>query len=190
MNNRINGIEQVEQALRVLEGYGYDTKPVWAEHNAWLATMDSGEPTAQDYKWAVQHEPSTVADHHVDGVYEVLTAARCFAGRQYTLSPGQRDVLREQYGLTPTQDVVITNVVVFKGTSLIRHFTLESTEHIDPRRRRHVLVAAVVSAARFFERSAERDKEREEEAEVEDTKRVKKGGKPKTAKGLALQYFE
>lgn len=190
-NTRINGIEQVEQALRTLAAYEYDVSGVWEEHNQWLLSLDNYTITELDHTWATQAaEPSTVQDHHEDGEYEVLTAARCFSDRQFTLSPGQRDTLREQHGLTPTKDILISNVVTFKGTNVIRNFTIKSTEHIDPRRRRHVLVEAVVSAAKFFETAAARDKEREEQAVTDDIKAVKKGGTPKTTRGRAMQYFE
>lgn len=213
-NSRINGIEQIEQALRTLEAYGYDTVPVWAEHNEWLHRLDDHPITDHDSTWATRNEkPGSIDDHFVQilkkPVYgddrslgpvswvetreyapELLTSANAFEDRQFELTPGQRDTLREQHGLTPAKTIILSNVVTFPGTNVLRHFTIKSGEHIDPRRRKHVLVEAVVSAAKFFETSAARDKEREEAAVTSDIKAVKKGAAPKTARGAAMKYFE
>jgi hypothetical protein len=191
-NSRINGIEQIEAALRTLEAYGYTTLPLWTEHNEWLAESERSEPTEEDAKWAAQHSsPSLLAEHTQDGVFEVLSAARCFSGRQYTLSSGQRDVLRARHGMTPTKDILIRDVALFKGTNLISQFTLCSTEHIDVRRRRHVLTEVVISpASAFFAKAAQLDKEREAEAVEADVKRVKEGKAPISIRAKAMQYFE
>jgi hypothetical protein len=190
-NSRINGIEQIEAALRVLEAYGYTTLPLWTEHNEWLAASEARLPDAEDLKWAAQHEPSTVEEHSQAGQFEVLSAARCHSGRQYTLSPGQRDVLRARHGMTPTKDILIRDVALFKGTNLISQFTLCSTEHIDMRRRRHVLTEVVIApASAFFSKAAQLDKEHEAEQVEADTKRVKEGKAPISVRAKAMQYFE
>ena len=191
-NTRINGIEQVEQALRTLEAYGYNTEPVWAEHNEWLRTLDTRPVTAFDVTWATRNiAPSSVEEHFLGHEPELLRAAVAFEDRHFVLTPGQRDTLRERHGLTPARHVILVNVQTFPQTNVIASFTIKSAEHIDVRRRRHVLVEAVViNAAEFFEQGAARDKEREAELAEADTKRVKKGGEPKTAKGRALVYME
>lgn len=190
-NSRINGIEQIEAAMRTLEAYGYTTLPLWTEHNEWLAASEARLPDLEDHKWCQQFEPSTTADHSSAGEFEVLTAARCHSGRQYTLSSGQRDVLRSRHGMTPTKDILIRDVALFKGTNLISQFTLCSTEHIDVRRRRHVLTEVVIApASAFFSKAAQLDKEREAEREQVDAKRVKEGKAPISVKAKAMQYFE
>lgn len=216
-NTRINGIEQIETALRNLEAYGYDTASVWAEHNAWLRSMDTRPPSEFDAVWATRNEkPSSIEEHFVQllkfPVYadptdrtagpigwreekeygpELLTAANCFPDRQFTLTPGMRDTLRERHGLTPAKHVVVTHAAMFPNTNIVWQFTIKSAEHVDPRRRRHVLIEAVITpASEFFNVAAQRDREREAEKEQEDAKRVKKGEEPRTAKMKALQYFE
>lgn len=168
MNTRINAIEHIEQALRTLEAYEYDTKSVWAEHNAWLQTLDAREPDAEDFAWATQNAaPSSILEHAGDGKFEQLTAGNCFVGRQFTLSSGQRDLLRERHGLTPTREVEITNVTTFKDTNIIWSFSLKSTEHIDPRRRKHVLVETTIApAAHFFKNAAHLDSNSAEQADA------------------------
>lgn len=192
---RINGIEQIETAIKCLEAYGYDLTPVWHEHNEWLKSLDSRAPTEFDATWATRNvEPSSTDQHFEDGKPAVLTAADCFVDRQYMLTPGQRDVLRERHGLTPAQVVIVTHAPTFKGTTILWQLAIKSAEHIDPRRRKHVLVEAVMTpASEFFKAASDRDKEREAEkqaaAEAEDRKRVKKGLEPISVKAKALQYY-
>ena len=190
-NTRINGIEHIEQALRTLESYGYDTSTVWAEHNEWLKTQDTRECTDYDRTWATRAKaPSSVEEHSVSGLFECLTATNCFVDRQYSLSPAARDVLRERHGLTPAMVVLTTSVVTYPGTDVVWSLTIKSAEHIDPRRRKHVLVEAVIQpASKFFEAVSIREKEREAEAEEADKKRVKRGEEPKSVKAKAAAYL-
>jgi hypothetical protein len=161
---RINAIAQVETALKTLAAYGYNVTSVWAEHNAWLASLDVRAVTDHDRTWATQlPEPANVADHMAGGTFEVLTAARAHVGRQYTLSPGQREVLRDAYGLTPTETITLIDVELFPSEDVIWSLTLKSNEHIDPKRK-HVLREVVLQpAAAFFESAALKDKAREED---------------------------
>lgn len=187
-NTRINAIDQIETALKLLTSQGYDTHAIWEDHNAWLLTLDTRECTDDDRRWATQNPmPSTIEEHFVDGEPELLTAARCHVGRQYTLSPGQRDVLRERYGLTPTMTVKATNVELFSAEDVIWSVTLKSTEHVDPKRR-HVLNEVVLCPAATFFRDADiKDKERELEAATKAAE-----GKPRAQKSttsMALGYL-
>lgn len=189
---RINGIEQVETCLKALTSYGYDTTALWKEHNEWLASLDDRKCTDEDRKWATQLPvPSSMEDHFAGGEAEVLTAARCHVGRQYSLSPGQRDVLRERYGLTPTMTVVAENVQMYKDTDVIFALTIRSTEHIDPKRRR-VLNSVVLSpASAFFRDAAAKDAARAEADSVdEDREPSKRVSSPRivNTKSLAAAY--
>lgn len=215
---RINAIPQIETALRTLEAFGYDVSATWSEHNAWLAGLDTCQPTEHDIKWALRNEkPSSIEEHFIQmrkfPVYgddrslgpigwrtepeyglEQLSAANAFADRQFTLSPGQRDYLRERFGLTPTTVVVLTNAQTFKSSHVLFQLTIKSAEHVDPRRRSHVLNAATVRASEFFAEAARLDKEREarrvEEEEKADKKRIARGEKPVGSRAVAMQYFE
>lgn len=218
-NSRINAIEQIEANLRNLEAYGYNTSHIWAEHNAWLLTLDTQQVTEFDKLWATRNvEPTNITEHLAEehtrlvpivhktkrnkivivGMkeekyddIETLRAATAFPDRQYTLSSGQRTTLKERHGLTPAKVVVLTNVTTYPGTNIIWSLTIKSAEHIDPRRRRHVLVEAVIQpASQFFAAAAEREKEAEIERDEADAKRVKKGEEPRSAKQKALTYFE
>jgi hypothetical protein len=192
---RINGIEQIETALRNLEAYGYDTSSVWSQHNEWLKGLDTRKPTEFDAAWATRNDaPASLEQQYEGGTAAVLSAANCFIDRHFTLSPGMRDTLRERHGLTPAQTIIITHAPTFPGTNILWQIAIKSAEHIDPRRRKHVLVEAVITpASEFFKAAADRDKEREAqkflEAELEDKRRVKKGLEPISTKAKALQYY-
>jgi hypothetical protein len=193
-STRINAVEQIEQALKTLRAHGYAVDPLWAEHNAWLASIDSQPCTDFDRTWARQlPEPSTTEEHFAGGVEEVLTSARCHVGRKYTLSPGQRDVLRERYGLTPTVTVVATNVELYSTEDVIYSLTLKSVEHVDERRRRHVLNEVVLCpASAFFHDAAVLDKAREEEAAeraAEREGRESTSARQPKAASIALAYL-
>lgn len=192
---RINGIEQIETAIKCLEAYGYDATSIWAEHNEWLKSLDSRKPTDFDAQWATRNQaPAPIEQQYQDGIAAVLSAANCFTDRHFTLSPGQRDVLRERHGLTPAQTIIITHAPTFPGTNILWQIAIKSAEHIDSRRRKHVLVEAVITpASEFFKVAADRDKEREAaklaEADAEDKRRVKRGLEPISVKAKALAYY-
>jgi hypothetical protein len=193
MNTRINAIPTIEQALKTLEAFGYDASSVWSQHNAWLVQLDERAPTDHDARWAKRNkEPSALADHFdKNGVPEVLSAANAFKDRHYSLSPGQRDVLRNRYGLTPAKTIILTDVALFPGTNIIWSVNIRSAEHIDITRRRHVLAAAVIApVAKFFDDAQARDKEREHDQLAADEARIANGQKAISVKGRALQYFE
>jgi hypothetical protein len=186
--------------LKTLSAYGYDVSAVWAEHNAWLLSLDTRAVTDEDRLWATQlPEPSGMADHFVPvrdatgtivgSEPELLTAARAHVGRQYTLSPGQREVLRDRYGLTPTMVVVAENVELFPTEDVIWSLTLRSVEHVDPVRRRHVLNSVVLSpASAFFRDSAAKDKAREDD-KAEKAEASGKAKKPTKVRDIAAEYI-
>lgn len=184
---RINAVPQIERALHLLTTMGYDTGELWREHNMWLALYDERKPTARDVAWAKRN----AAPAELTAELPTLSAAQCFGDRQFLLTPGQRDILRDKFGLTPTKVVVVQNVALFKDSVLVSGFTLKSAEHVDPRLRTKVLNSVYIhNAAEFFELGHLKDKEREAAREEADAEKVKAGGRPRTAKNLALQYIE
>jgi hypothetical protein len=182
---RINALAQIETALRCLTSYGYETAPLWKEHHEWLQSTELREPTDDDRHWATRAgEPSSVADHFRDNLPEPLSAAQCWQGRQYTLTPGQRAYLRDRYGLTPTRVVELIEVGLFRSAPTVVHtFVLRSAEHVDEQRRRHVLNAVcITNAAEFFARAAQIDKQREDDATASATKE----STPKMSKRMSM----
>ncbi len=187
-NTRINAVEQIEVALKMLTSYGYNTAPIWHEHAEWLDSVDgTGEINDDVRRYAENAKVTPIADHFVDGEIEVLSAAHVVVGHQYTLSSGQRDILRERYGLTPTSVVVVTDLGFFRGTQYISSITIKSAQHVDPRIRTRVLNEVVLRPAwQFFRDSAAKDKAREDEAAAKEE--IVRVSKPKSATSIALQY--
>lgn len=189
---RINAVESIERALHVLTSHGYATAALWAEHNHWLETVDLGPITEDDRHWATQlPEPSSIEQHVANGTFEVLSAARCHVGRHYTLSPGQREVIREIAEMTPTKEVIVTNVTLFPDEDVIRSFTIRSTEHIDPRRRHVAREVVITPAWKFFASAATKDKEREERNAAAEAARLGEPKAPKVpkAQSIGLSYL-
>lgn len=190
---RLNSIEQIETALKCLTSHGYATEALWAEHKAWVDSLDARQPTDDDRKWASRSaKPVGMKDHFANGLPEVLTAAQAWEGRQYLLSPGQRDVLRERYGLTPSKVVEVVEVGMFAGTSIIHSITLKSALHVEEHKRKHVLSAVVISpAADFFSTAAAKDAARQDDSPLDEgDKPVKTKAEPKVkVQSMAMVYL-
>jgi hypothetical protein len=184
--SHLNAITQIESAMRVLIAQGYDISSVQQQHFEWLKSLEHATPTENDRNFAQRQQCSSITElHFAKGEPEILTAEQCFPGRQYTLSPGQRDILRNRYHLTPTKTVKVSWVELFPGTNIIACFGLESCLHVDNARRKHVLKSCVVSpASEFFMQARSRDADREKTARAEG--RVPRMNKVESA---ALEYL-
>lgn len=81
-------------------------------------------------------------------------------GYSYVLSPGQRAILRETYGLTPTMTVTLGWIERWPGTAHPHSLLLTSDVHVDPRNRKHTLTQCVIrNVGEFLRISAEADAE-------------------------------
>jgi hypothetical protein len=90
---------------------------------------------------------------------QVLEPARMVMGRSYVLTPGQRAVLREWYGLTPTRTITLQEVALWPETRHPRRIIIRSDEHVHSGRR-HVLVSATIDRpGQFFTAALEKDQE-------------------------------
>ena len=84
-------------------------------------------------------------------------------GRAYRLTPGQRAVMRDWYGLTPTRQIEVVRMERFTdpaGTALpyLRTVTLASQVHVEEQNRKHVLSQIVITDwGKFMLAAAERD---------------------------------
>lgn len=195
-NTRINTLEDIEKALRLLTAQGYETSGLWAEHQAYLKSLDSPQEITDDVrKYATRAEGDTsIEDHFADGQPEVLNISHITAGHQYTLSPGQRDVLRERYGLTPTTTIVVEDLGFYMGegqlTNYVSSITIRSVVHTDPRVRTRVLNSVVLHPAwQFFRDASIKDKAREDEKAEQAVLKGEKVPKVKSPTSLALQYI-
>jgi hypothetical protein len=109
----------------------------------------------EDRKYTVLEQGSLT--EHLES--QVLEPARMVMGRSYVLTPGQRAVLREWYGLTPTRTITLQEVALWPGTRHPRRVIIRSDEHVHSGRR-HVLVSATIDRpGQFFTAAWEKDQE-------------------------------
>lgn len=148
----------IEAALRVLEGHGFDVKSLWRELATRVSTWERGTPSEDDVRYTLPSVQPDLLNHLVDGAKQTLSPSVMWNGYSYTLTPGQRSILRDTYGLTPTQTVTVAWVEAWPGTQHPRVMKLTSDLHVDPRNRRHVLVSAVINdVGTFFKNAMELD---------------------------------
>lgn len=141
----------IEAALRVLDSHAFDTKALWRELSTRIAVHERGTPGEADLKYTCPTVAPDITTHFVDGEPQVLDAGCMWGGYSYSLTPGQRSVLRDTYGMTPTQTVTVEWVELWPGTQHPRTMKLKSDIHIDPRNRKHVLTSCVIrDVAAFF----------------------------------------
>lgn len=149
---------QIEGALRTLESHGFDVKALWRELSTRVSTWERGTPSEDDTRYTLPSVQPDLLNHLIDGRNQDLHPSVMWNGYSYTLSPGQRSILRDTYGLTPTQTVTVAWVEAWPGTQYPRVMKLTSDLHIDPRNRKHVLVSAVINdVGTFFKTAAELD---------------------------------
>lgn len=150
--------QSVEAALRVLDAEGYDVKPLWQALSTRIADHERGVPDVDDVKYLLPTVPPTTAQHFDGSRPQPLTASSLWQGFSYSLTKGQRNLLRESYGLTPTMTVTCGWVETWPGTQHPRAMCLVSDVHVDPKNRRHVLTKATIrNVGRFFRLAEEMD---------------------------------
>lgn len=151
MNN-----ETFELYIRHLESAGYPMKPIWAHHRERVEKESLAKPDEHDLLYTCPTVKPTIAEHVWRGQKQVLSASNAFRGYSYTLSPGQRQWLKDHYGLTPTETVTVIELGLWPENHP-RQLILRSDEHIDPRRR-HVLNKVTLSRpGKFFHEAAQID---------------------------------
>lgn len=149
--------EAVESALRTLEANLFDVKALWREHAQRLASWDTGAPDADDMRYVLPAAPPRLEDHLRDGANSEMSANVLWDGFSYTLTPGQRAWLRDNYDLTPTETVTAVWIERWPGTVHPRAMRIDSDLHV-PASRKHVLKSVVIrNVGRFFRESEERD---------------------------------
>lgn len=172
IKSKLSKFEQARYHLTALQRLGYDVRGLFAvvtqrEEEA----EEGGVPDDLARRYTVPTSAPATQDHLGEGGKpQALRPEVMWAGHHYTLTPGQRQWLRDFAGMTPTETVTIAWVAVWKGTQHPKGFKLVSDLHVDPRLRRHVLTELVVrDAGRFFWEAGELDRAREEvKAEAEE----------------------
>lgn len=146
-------------------------------------------PSEADLRWLV--EPAdTVTDHlAVNATVDARPALSCklVVGRQYSLTPSQRDVVRDWYDMTPAPTVMVASIALHEGTQAVKSVLVVSCEHVDPRRKAMLTQFSITKWGTFCDKVRQREHERAEEAvqAVEDglksPKKDKAPAKPKKA---------
>lgn len=148
--------QKTEEALRHLESQGFEVKQLWRELTARGEARADEAPPPEDCVHALPKEAPQIESHFVDGVAEVLQVSKLWEGYSYSLTAGQRELLREMYGMTPSQTVTVTWIEKWPKSDWLRSLRIQSDVHVDPRLRRHLLTAVVIKTTGKFFAEAER----------------------------------
>lgn len=164
-------VPEVEAALGVLEKWQV---PCGASR-AWFETAVEEmrrQPTEEDMLWPFT-PPEMVGEHLSIGNDRPTLSCALVTGRAYSLTPGQRDYIRDHYNMTPAKLVKVIELAFYPGGKYIRRVTLVSEEHIDPRRRAMVVKLSIDNWGRFCTEAKKNDEDRQADVEV-----VRDGDKP------------
>ena len=151
MSTHIDNEQKYSTAVRLLALLGYDLADIHRQHTTKLAEHESGQPTDLDLKYKL-NVPESWVSH-----FEEVPLLSCFTirvGAQFKLTSGQRRVLRDMAGLTPTRIITILDLELFPGTRAVRSLTIGSNIHTPEHLRRHVLTKwTITSFGDFMERA-------------------------------------
>lgn len=188
MSQHIDNEQKYSTAVRLLALLGYDLADIHRQHTTKLAEHESGQPTDLDLKYKL-NVPESWVSH-----FEEVPLLSCFTirvGAQFKLTSGQRRVLKDMAGLTPTRTITILDLELFPGTRAVRTLTIGSNIHIPEHQRRHVLTKWTISAfGDFMERAYLADVETNDVKVIEkETKTsVKVARKVKTLEEMYKDY--
>jgi len=177
-----DALVKINEAVGVLNDYGYKTGNIieWLVHRM---EEQKAQPTEVDrlWPWAGKGKVS-ITEHLVPNVKEVVTSAsgvdvvlshgsaaerptlscRMQVGLAYSLTPGQRDVIRDRFNMTPAPLVEVIECAMYADNIHIRCVTLKSCEHVDPRRRAMMMKFSIDAWGQFCADAKQRDADREE----------------------------
>lgn len=122
----------IVRALRDLERYGFDVKPLWREHAQRESARDGGVPSKDDTRWP--RVAGEGIDEHLnrgqgaaDNTRPVFSCA-IVKGRMYTLTSAQRAILREWFNMIPSPEVEIVDIVMWGDTPYFREVIIKTTQ--------------------------------------------------------------
>jgi hypothetical protein len=152
--------KQINDALRVLHDAGLSARDVAAAYGTLVEPTPTMRPPDADTRYTLPDVPPTTAEHFIGGAAQGLSASVLWPGFSYTLSKGQRALMREAYGMTPTATVTCVDVERWPGTQHPCRVSFKSDVHVDPRLRRAVLTHVTIThVGDFFAQAAELDEE-------------------------------
>jgi hypothetical protein len=164
----------------------------------WLAeTVEEMKsmPSEADLRWP-RVSPVVIAEHVTLGDDRPMLNCGLAVGRAYSLTPGQRDVIREWFNVTPAPLIEVVNVTMFDDGVHIRSVRLKSVEHVDPRRRRMLVQFCINSWGEFMSLAKQYDDDRQavldnvipEDEVVKPGKKTPKSNQTKLLQDLMGQY--
>ena len=205
------GLRAINGAIRTLGEWGLPTRLVMEALDERLEEQRV-QPTEVDRLWPLARRIS-ITEHLVPNVKEVVTSAagvdvvlshgsdrerptlscRMQVGMAYSLTPGQRDVIRDRFNMTPAPLVEVIECAMYEDGVHIRRVTLKSCEHVDPRRRAMMTKFSIDAWGQFCADAKQRDADREEakaggpdESEATGDRKTVKPVKAPSAKAVNL----
>ena len=189
-------------AIKELVSQGYDLNNVYQQkkvrddkrESRLIGPMDEVFSVTTPEDWSAHFEKDfiKVGDVTVEvGGPKVLSLSNIRSGGQFKLAPAWRNVLRERYGITPTDTITIRELSFFKDTKVIDRLVIESNQHIaDLRVRKHVLQAVCITNFTEFMTAVKRSEEMQDESHTitEKTSKVTKAEK-KAVEVIAADYL-
>lgn len=178
------------RALLTLETAGLDVHSLRTDLNGLRHELETYVPPSYPERYRIRSTPIDITEH-LTGNRDLIPAllhAPTSQGRIYTLTKGQRTILRERYGMTPTTEVKLLELAVWPAApTCVQHVVISSTEHV-PDTRKHVLNRAVIDDwVTFCEASEAIDKE--VDLVKEDEKQTKKSISHESFNDLLSQYL-
>ena len=163
-----NDTQRIVEAVNVLTHYGLPTRLVVEDYLAKLSEQRR-QPSDDDLRWQ-RVEATPIADHISVGNDRPTLDSSAVVGRLYSLTPGQRDFIRDTYNMTPTKLVEVLEVAVFhENPRCIRRVILRSTDHIaDPRRTKVINKLVIDHWGHFMSTAKANDDRRRDEAEAKE----------------------
>lgn len=137
----------IREALHVLESANLPVSEATVRFRALLEQADTHVPTDYPTAFNIRATARPISEHLTENrdMIPVNLHSPSSNGRIFTLTPAQRSVLAERYGMTPTTEVVVSEIDVWPAApTCVRSLTLRSTEHV-PEHRRHILSACVIT---------------------------------------------
>jgi hypothetical protein len=205
------GLRAINGAIRTLGEWGLPTRLVMEALDERLEEQRV-QPTEADRLWPLARRIS-ITEHLVPNVKEVVMSAagvgvvlshgsdrerptlscRLQVGMAYSLTPGQRDVIRDRFNMTPAPLVEVIECAMYEDGVHIRRVTLKSCEHVDPRRRAVMTKFSIDAWGQFCADAKQRDADREEakaggqaESETTGDRKTVKPVKAPSAKAVNL----
>jgi len=128
---------KLNEAIGLLHDWGLPTR-VLVEAIRDRIDEQFRQPTEDDLRWPWS-PPENIGEHLSFGDSRPTLSCAIAVGRCYSLTPGQRDYVRDRFNMTPAPLVRVLEVALYPDTKFIRRVTLASEIHVDPKNRKRIM---------------------------------------------------